>query len=131
MNAYGHASLLFSSSAQFGACLRLFLMYACFGLLLPERDDDEAVREHDGQERVESDLDQRRLVWGSRYSGRNRLLRRMALGIVRSLEVEDTSPTSTALLILQRWMEKVVEKEVARMSAKCQRYQERQSYVPR
>jgi hypothetical protein len=76
------------------------------------------------------DEDQRRLVRGSRYSGKNRLLRRMALGVVKSLEVEDASPASAALLTLQRWMEKVVEKEVARITAKCQRYQERQGYVP-
>jgi hypothetical protein len=77
------------------------------------------------------DEDQRRLVRGSRYSGKNRLLRRMALGVVKSLEVEDASPTSAALLTLQRWMEKVVEQEVARITTKCQRYQERQGYVPR
>jgi hypothetical protein len=77
------------------------------------------------------DEDQRRLVRGSRYSGKNRLLRRMALGVVKSLEVEDASPTSAALLTLQRWMERVVEKEVARITTKCQRYQERQGYVPR
>ena len=33
-------------------------------------------------------------------------------------------------MTLQRWMEQVVEKEVARITAKCQRYQERQGYVP-
>jgi hypothetical protein len=77
------------------------------------------------------DDDQRRLVRGSRYSGKNRLLRRMALGVVKSLEIEDASPTSAALMTLQRWMEKVVEKEVARITARCQRYQERQGYVPR
>ncbi len=77
------------------------------------------------------DVDQRRFVRGSRYSGKNRILRRLALGVVKSLEVEDASPTSAALLTLQRWMEKVVEKEVARITAKCQQYQERQGYVPR
>ena len=77
------------------------------------------------------DEDQRRLVRGSRYSGKNRILRRLALGVVKSLEVEDASPTSASLLTLQRWMEKVVEKEVARITAKCQRYQERQGFVPR
>jgi len=77
------------------------------------------------------DDDQRRLVRGSRYSGKNRLLRRMAVGVVKSLEVEDASPTSAALMTLQRWMEKVVDKEVARITAKCQRYQERQGCVPR
>jgi hypothetical protein len=77
------------------------------------------------------DEDQRRLVRGARYSGMNRILRRMALGVVKSLEVEDASPTSAALMTLQRWMEKVVEKEVARITAKCQRYQQRQGYIPR
>jgi hypothetical protein len=76
------------------------------------------------------DEDQQRLVRGSRYSGKNRLLRRLALGVVKSLEVEDASPTSAALMTLQRWVEQVVEKEVARITAKCQRYQERQGYVP-
>ena len=50
--------------------------------------------------------------------------------MVKSLEVEDASPTNAALMTLQRWMEKVVEKEVARISAKCQRYQERHGYAP-
>jgi hypothetical protein len=74
---------------------------------------------------------QRRLVRGSRYSGKNRILRRLALGVVQSLEVEDASPTSAALMMLQRWMEKVVEKEVARITTKCQYFQERQGFVPR
>jgi hypothetical protein len=77
------------------------------------------------------DVDERRLVRGSRYSGKNRILRRLALGVVKSLEIEDTSPTSAALMTLQCWVEKVVEKEVARITVKCQRYQERQGYVPR
>ena len=77
------------------------------------------------------DEDQRRLVRGSRYSGKNRIPRRLALGVVKSLEVDDASPTSAALMTLQRWMEKVAEKEVARITAKCQRYQEQQGYVPR
>jgi hypothetical protein len=72
---------------------------------------------------------QARLVGGSRYSRKNWILLRLALGVVKSLEVEDASPTSAALFTLQRWMEKVVEKEVARITAKCERYQERQGYV--
>jgi hypothetical protein len=55
----------------------------------------------------------------------------MALGVVTSLEVEDAAPTIAALMTLQRWMEKVVEKDVARITAKCERYHERQGYVPR
>ena len=77
------------------------------------------------------DGDQRRLVRGARYSGKNRILRRLALGVIKSLEVEDASPTSAALLTLQRWMEKVVEKEAERITANCQHYQARQGYVPR
>jgi len=34
-------------------------------------------------------------------------------------------------MTLQLWVEKVVEKEVARITTKCQRYQERQGTVPR
>jgi hypothetical protein len=77
------------------------------------------------------DEDQRCLVRGSCYSGKNRLQRRMALGVVKSLEVEDASPTSAALMALQSWMEKAVEKEMGRITAKCQRYRERQGYAPR
>jgi hypothetical protein len=77
------------------------------------------------------DEDQRRLVRGSRYSGKNRILRRLAFGVVKSLEVEDASPVSAALMTLQRWVEKVVENEVSRITAKYQRYQEAQGYVPR
>jgi hypothetical protein len=47
------------------------------------------------------DEDQRQLVRGSRHSGKNRLLRRMALGVVKSLEVEDVSPTSAAHMTSQ------------------------------
>jgi hypothetical protein len=38
------------------------------------------------------------------------------------LEVEDASPTSTALMTLLRWMERIAEKEMARITAKCQHY---------
>jgi hypothetical protein len=47
------------------------------------------------------------------------------------VEVEDASPTSATLMTAQRWMEKVIEKEVARITSQCQRYQERHGYVPR
>jgi len=77
------------------------------------------------------DDDQRRLVRGSRYSGKNRILRRLALGVVKSLEVEDASLTSAALMTLQRWIEKVVDKEMQRITVKCRRYQERHDCVPR
>jgi hypothetical protein len=77
------------------------------------------------------DDEQRQLVRGARYSGKNRILRRLAVGIVTSLEVEDASPAAAALMTLQRWVERVVEKEMERITAKCQRYHERQGYVPR
>jgi hypothetical protein len=54
----------------------------------------------------------------------------MEAGVMRSLEVEDASPTSTALMALQRWMERVAEKEVERTTAKCRRYQEQGKPVP-
>jgi len=60
-----------------------------------------------------------------------RLLRRMEAGVIRSLEVEDASPTSTALMTLQRWMERIAEKEVERITAKCRCYQEQGKQVPR
>jgi hypothetical protein len=75
--------------------------------------------------------DQRLLVRGAKYSGKNRILRRLSLGVVKSLEVEDASPTSAALLTLQRWVERIVEREVARTTAKCQRYEASQGHVPR
>jgi hypothetical protein len=59
-----------------------------------------------------------------------RLLRRMEAGGIRSLEVEDASPTSTALMTLQRWMERIAEKEVECITAKCRRYQEKGKEVP-
>jgi hypothetical protein len=75
--------------------------------------------------------EKRRLVRGARYRGRMRLLRRMEAGVIRSLEVEDASPTSTALMTLQRWMERIAEREVERITAKCRRYQELGKRIPR
>jgi hypothetical protein len=77
------------------------------------------------------DDEKRTLVRGARYRGRMRLLRRMEAGVIRSLEVEDASPTSTALMALQRWKERIAEKEVERITAKCRRYQEQGKAVPR
>src|SRR4029077_8707662 len=41
------------------------------------------------------------------------------------------SPTSTALMTLRRWMERIAEKEVERITAKCQRYHEQGKPIPR
>ncbi len=76
------------------------------------------------------DEDQRQQVRGSRYRGKNRILRRLVLGVVKSLEVEDASPTSTALMTLQRWVERIAEKEVERITAKCRRYQDQGKSIP-
>jgi hypothetical protein len=46
----------------------------------------------------------------------------MEAGVIRSLEVEDASPTSRALVTLQRWVEWIAEKEVERITAKRRRY---------
>jgi hypothetical protein len=73
----------------------------------------------------------RQLVRGARYRGRARLLRRMAAGVIRSLEVEDASPTSAALLTLRRWVERIAEREGERLSAKCARYAEQDQPIPR
>jgi len=59
------------------------------------------------------------------------LLRRMEAVVIRSLEAEDASPTSAALMALQRWMERIAEKEVARITAQCQRYQEQGKPIPK
>jgi len=74
--------------------------------------------------------EKRKLVRGARYRGRMRLLRRMEAGVIRSLEVEDASPTSTALMTLQRWMERIAEMEIERITAKCRRYQDHGKQVP-
>jgi hypothetical protein len=76
------------------------------------------------------DDEKRTLVRGARYQGRMRLLRRMEAGVIRSLEVEDASPTSTTLMMLQRWVERIAEKEVDRITVKCRRYQEQGKPVP-
>jgi hypothetical protein len=76
------------------------------------------------------DDEKRTLVRGARYWGRMRLLRRMEAGVICSLEVEDASPTSTALTTLQRWMERIAEKEVERITARCRRYQDQGKAVP-
>jgi hypothetical protein len=70
------------------------------------------------------------VVRGARYRGRMRLLRRMEAGVLGSLEIEDASPTSAALMTLQRWVARIAEREVARLTAKCRRYQEQGQPVP-
>jgi hypothetical protein len=50
---------------------------------------------------------------------------------VKSLEAEDASPVSAALLTLQRWVDRIAEGESHRLAERCALYQERLGYVPR
>jgi hypothetical protein len=77
------------------------------------------------------DEDARQLVRGARYSGKSRILRRLALGVVKSLEVEDASPTSAALLTVQRWVARVAEAESQQAAMRCRYHEQRFGHVPR
>ncbi len=55
------------------------------------------------------------LVRGARYSGRARLLRKMALGVAGSLEVEDASVVSASLAALTQYAQQVAQKEQDRL----------------
>jgi hypothetical protein len=65
------------------------------------------------------------VVRGARYRGRARLLRKMANGLLNSLEVEDTSVAAASLTAIQlqatKWeeaMRRRAEKEAARLTAR-------------
>jgi hypothetical protein len=60
-----------------------------------------------------------------------RILRRLALGVVKSLEVEDASPISAALLTLRRWVERTADAESRRAADRCRYHEERCGHVPR
>jgi hypothetical protein len=70
------------------------------------------------------------LVRGMRYEGKSRLLRRMLLGVVASLEVEDASPTSAALAALSKWVDETARREAERAEARKTRYLMRYGRVP-
>ena len=84
-----------------------------------------------GQHAEPLDDDGRRFVRGSRYSGKARILRRLELGVISSLELEDASPVSSALAELQRWGVRVAEREADRAQARRARYLELHGSVPR
>ena len=67
---------------------------------------------------------------GSRYNGKARILRRMQVGILSSLELEDASPVSAALLAIHKWVERIAEHEMERITAKCERYSARGQQIP-
>jgi len=70
------------------------------------------------------------IVRGARYMGRSRLLRRMLLGVVDSLEVEDAAPASASLRALHRWIEQVAAKEAERAHLRRERYMAKHGCVP-
>jgi hypothetical protein len=70
------------------------------------------------------------VVRGARFSGKSRILRRMLLGVVNSLEVEDAAPAAAALAEMQRWSERVAAREAERAAERRARYAERYSTVP-
>jgi len=70
------------------------------------------------------------LVRGARYTGKSRILRRMLLGVVNSLEVEDAAPASAALAALTAWVERAAEQEAERIAARRARYEARYGHVP-
>ena len=76
------------------------------------------------------DEDGRQLVRGARYSGRRRILRRLALGLVKSLEMEDASPVSAALAELERWSGRLLEREEARAAVRRAHYLAMEGRVP-
>jgi hypothetical protein len=76
------------------------------------------------------DDDAQTLVRGSRYNGKARILRRMQVGVLSSLELEDASPVSAALLSIHKWVERIAEHEMARITAKCERYAARGQAIP-
>jgi hypothetical protein len=71
------------------------------------------------------------LVRGARFTGKARILCRLQLGVLSSLELEDTSQVSAALWALQRWVEKIAEREVACITVKCERYAAQNRPIPR
>lgn len=74
--------------------------------------------------------EQRDVVRGMRYEGKSRLLRRMLLGVVASLELEDASPTSAALAALSQWVENAAQREAERADARRASYLARYGLVP-
>jgi hypothetical protein len=80
---------------------------------------------------VPLDEDGRQLVRGSRYGGRRRALRRLLIGIVTSLEVEDASPVSASLAALDRYSARLLELEAVRAAARRQHYLTKERCVPR
>jgi hypothetical protein len=67
------------------------------------------------------------LVRSHRYAGRQRLLRRLALGVIKALEVQDTSVASASL---RQLAELVATKEACRLQARKETVLLREGTVP-
>jgi hypothetical protein len=76
------------------------------------------------------DENAQQVVRGARYTGKSRLLRRMLLGVVDSLEVEDASPTATSLWTLHRWIEATAARKAECAQARRARYEAKYGSVP-
>jgi hypothetical protein len=74
--------------------------------------------------------DQSELVRGMRFEGKSRLLRRMLLGVIASLELEDASPTSAALAAISKWVDEAARREGERSEARRAHYLARYGHVP-
>jgi hypothetical protein len=75
--------------------------------------------------------DGRQVVRGARYAGKRRLLQRMLLGVIHSLEVEDAAPTSASLAALASWTDRAARLEGERAAVRRARYADKYGYVPR
>jgi hypothetical protein len=76
------------------------------------------------------DDDQRELVRGMRFEGKSQLLRRMLLGVIASLELEDASPTAAALAAISKWVDEAARREAERAEARRARHLMRYGRVP-
>jgi hypothetical protein len=83
------------------------------------------------QQALPLDDDGRAVVRSARCSGKARILRRLQLGVLSSLEIEDASPTSAALHALQRRVVIIAEREMDKIAAKCARYESQGQPIPR
>ncbi len=76
------------------------------------------------------DAEGRELVRAYRYEGRQRLLRRMTLGVVKALEVQDTSVASASLRQLGTLADLIAAKEEKRLKARKAAAEECEGTVP-
>lgn len=72
----------------------------------------------------------RELVRAHRYEGRQRLLRRMALGVVKALEVQDASVASASLRQLATLADLIATREAERLKSRKAAVAEREGMVP-